>query len=231
MYGQATPPAYRIETPRLVLRCWDPRDAPLLKEAIDASLEHLLPWMPWARDEPQSVELKMELLRQFRGRFDLDRDWSYGVFTCDESAVVGGAGLHPVSSGTPATRRHERGVREVGYWVASRFAGQGFATEAASALVRVGFELEHLERIDLHCELENVRSAAVARKLGFHEDGVLRERIARGDGSLAAKQVFSLLASEYGESPASRTRCEAYDAMGRKSLELPVERRRGSAFR
>lgn len=231
MYGAAHPPAYRIHTPRMVLRCWDPKDAPLLKEAIDASLEHLLPWMPWAREEPQSVEAKMELLRKFRGRFDLDRDWVYGLFTRDERAVVGGAGLHPSASGTPATRRNEASVREIGYWVASAFSGQGFATEAASALVRVGFELERVERIEIHCELDNVRSAAVARKLGFREDGVLRNRLRRSDGELAPKQIFSLLAEEYEDSPCSRARCEAFDALGRANLDLPGERRRGSAFR
>ncbi|HEV8114047.1 MAG TPA: hypothetical protein VGR31_14845 [Planctomycetota bacterium] len=31
-------PAYRIETDRLVLRCFDPNDAVLLKSAVDASL-------------------------------------------------------------------------------------------------------------------------------------------------------------------------------------------------
>ena len=35
------------------MRCWEPRDAPLLKEAVDSSLDHLRPWMPWAHDEPQ----------------------------------------------------------------------------------------------------------------------------------------------------------------------------------
>jgi hypothetical protein len=39
-------PAYRIHTHRLVLRCWQPTDAPLLKAAIDVNLEHLRPWMP-----------------------------------------------------------------------------------------------------------------------------------------------------------------------------------------
>ena len=43
-----TPP-YRIVTERLVLRCWEPRDAAALKEAVDASLDHLRPWMPWAQ--------------------------------------------------------------------------------------------------------------------------------------------------------------------------------------
>ena len=45
-------PAYRIHTQRLVLRCWQPTDAPLLKAAIDANLEHLRPWLPWAQYEP-----------------------------------------------------------------------------------------------------------------------------------------------------------------------------------
>jgi RimJ/RimL family protein N-acetyltransferase len=48
--------AYRIETPRFVLRRWEPDDAPLLKHAVDSSIEHLLPWMPWARYEPQSLD-------------------------------------------------------------------------------------------------------------------------------------------------------------------------------
>lgn len=44
--GAGSAPAYRIVTPRLVIRCWNPPDAPLLKAAIDASLDHLRAWMP-----------------------------------------------------------------------------------------------------------------------------------------------------------------------------------------
>jgi hypothetical protein len=47
---QATSPAYRIVTARTTIRCWSPSDAPRLKEAIDANVEHLRPWMPWAED-------------------------------------------------------------------------------------------------------------------------------------------------------------------------------------
>ena len=44
---------YRIEVEDgPVVRCWDPRDAPLLKDAVDSSLEHLRQWMLWANDEP-----------------------------------------------------------------------------------------------------------------------------------------------------------------------------------
>jgi RimJ/RimL family protein N-acetyltransferase len=64
------PAPYRIETERLVVRCYDPEDAALLKEAVDSSIEHLRPWMPWARLEPQTLDEKVELLRGFRSRFD-----------------------------------------------------------------------------------------------------------------------------------------------------------------
>ena len=56
-------PAYRIQTPRLVIRCWDPKDAPLLKQAVDDNIDHLLPWMSWARQEPEPLQAKVERLR------------------------------------------------------------------------------------------------------------------------------------------------------------------------
>ncbi|MEO0877546.1 MAG: N-acetyltransferase, partial [Bacteroidota bacterium] len=56
--------AYRIETERLVIRCYQPKDAELLKRSIDESLEHLLPWMTWAKNEPESIEAKRERIRK-----------------------------------------------------------------------------------------------------------------------------------------------------------------------
>ena len=67
-------PAYRIETKRLVIRCWNPADAPLLIEAVQQSLDHLLPWMPWAKYEPVGLEQRIEWLRGCRARFDSGED-------------------------------------------------------------------------------------------------------------------------------------------------------------
>ena len=95
------PPPYAIRTERLTIRCWDPRDAPRLKDALDTSLDHLRPWMPWAADEPKPVEEKAELLRAFRGRFDLGEDFVYGIFARDEREVIGGSGLHTLYARRP----------------------------------------------------------------------------------------------------------------------------------
>ena len=65
---ETTKAAYRIVTERLVIRCWEPADAVLAKEAIDSSLEHLRPWMPWAHAEPTTLEQKVQLLRLVPGQ-------------------------------------------------------------------------------------------------------------------------------------------------------------------
>ena len=99
-----TGPAYRIATPRLVLRCWDPADSPLLSAAIVQSLEHLRPWMPWAHEEPKAPGDRVKLLRRFRANFDSDIDFVYGIFDAGERGVIGGTGVHTHRRGREGDR-------------------------------------------------------------------------------------------------------------------------------
>jgi RimJ/RimL family protein N-acetyltransferase len=206
--GVATPP-YRIETERLVIRCYEPRDAPLLKEAVDANIEHLGPWMPWIRLEPQTVEQKVELLRSFRGRFDLGQDYVYGVFDSSDSRLVGGTGLHT---------RVGDGAFEIGYWVHVDSIGQGLATEIAAVLTRVGLELAKAERIDIKVEPANERSLAIPRKLGYLEEGLLRRRLPPPDESdpMRGYVSFTMVAEELAASPCRAYDYTAYDAAGNR---------------
>jgi RimJ/RimL family protein N-acetyltransferase len=201
-----TPP-YRIVSERLVLRCWEPRDAPLLKDAVDSSIEHLLPWMPWAVHEPQSLQEKVDLLRQFRGNFDLGKDFVYGIFAADESEAVGGTGLH--------TRIGDQAY-EIGYWIRASRAGAGVATEATAALTRVAFELTDVERLEIRCDPANERSRAIPRKLGYTEEATLRRRLNYPEPRDVV--VYSLFREDFGSSPAAGTAVEAYDAAGVRVL-------------
>jgi RimJ/RimL family protein N-acetyltransferase len=178
-----------------------------LKEAVDSSLEHLRPWMPWAHEEPQPLESKVELLRGFRGRFDLGQDFVYGIFFADESEAVGGTGLH--------TRRGE-GIFEIGYWIRSGRAGEGLCTEATAALTRVGFEVCEIGRIEIRVDPANEPSLAIPRKLGFVEEGTLRGTFHGPDGSPRQNDsvVFALLRGEF----ARDVELEAFDAAGERVL-------------
>ncbi|MCW2965656.1 MAG: acetyltransferase [Actinomycetia bacterium] len=201
-----TTPPYRIETERLVIRCYEPEDAPLLKAAVDSSIEHLLPWMPWARFEPQSVDDKVELCRMFRGQFDLDQNYVYGIFSADETEQLGGSGFH---------KRGNEGSLEIGYWVAASAIGRGIATEVTAVQTRAGFELAGLDRVDIQVDPANERSLAIPRKLGFTEDGRLRRRLdGQGDGARRDSVVFSMLREELEGSPCLPYAYTAYDAVG-----------------
>ena len=60
------PPPGPIRTAHLVIRCWEPGDAPMLKDAVDSSLPELRLWMPWALTEPSPLESVRERIAKFR---------------------------------------------------------------------------------------------------------------------------------------------------------------------
>src|SRR5215472_5789235 len=109
-------------------------------------------------------------------------------------------------------------LREIGYWIHKDHINQGLATEATAALTKVAFGIEHVTRIEIHCDPNNLRSAAVPRKLGFCHEATLRQRTRTPDGRPRDTMIWTLLADEYPTSPAAAAEIEAFDAVGRKLL-------------
>ncbi len=202
-------PAYRVHTERLALRCWTPADALLIQTAIAENLDHLRAWLPWALYEPEELADKIARLRRYRGDFDLDRDYVYGIFNRDETQVLGSIGLHT---------RLGRGVREIGYWVHKDYTNQGLATEVSAALTQVAMVIDHVQRVEIHCDPCNMASAAVPRKLGFTHEATLRYRTVSPAGELRDTMVWTLLAAEYPGSPSAKQTIEAYDACGQRLI-------------
>lgn len=201
-------PAYRIETKRLVVRCYNPSDAQLLAESVTESLAHLRPWMPWAHHEPEPFEEKVKRLKRFRGMFDLGHDFVYGIFNAEETRLLGGTGLHT----RPGA--HEL---EIGYWIHKDFTNQGLVTESTSALVKVAFEGLHVHRLEIHCDPHNLASAAIPRKLGFTHEGTLRAKTRFLDG-WSDSMIWGLLDSEYPATPSAQAEIRAFDADGQQVL-------------
>jgi RimJ/RimL family protein N-acetyltransferase len=202
-------PAYCIITPRLLLRCWNPSDAEMLNQSVAESQEHLKPWMPWARGELPSLQERLGWLRRCRGEFDLSKDFVYAIFNPEETRVLGGTGLHT---------RLGSGAREIGYWIHKDFINQGFATEASAALTKAAFEIEQVNRVEIHCDPKNVRSAAVPRKLGYTFEAVLKQRIELEPGTWRDSMIWTLTADQYPSSPSASVQIEAFDAAGRQII-------------
>ena len=207
-YPEFSNPAYRIETKRLVIRCYNPSDAPLLAESVTESLGHLRPWMPWVYSEPEAIEVKIQRLKRFRGMFDLGQDFIYGIFNPPNTKLLGGTGLH--------TRLGDSEL-EIGYWIHKDYINQGLVTESTAALVKVAFELLHIHRIEIHCDPGNFASAAIPRKLGFAHEGTLRAKTRFLD-RWSDSMIWGLLETEYPDSPSAKAELQAFDANGQQVL-------------
>jgi RimJ/RimL family protein N-acetyltransferase len=70
---------------------------------------------------------------------------------------------------------HKRAA--LGFWIRSSRTGRGYATDAARAVMRLGFEDLALARIELEIAVDNAASRRVAEKLGCKLEGVLRQRL------------------------------------------------------
>jgi RimJ/RimL family protein N-acetyltransferase len=148
-----------IATPRLLLRCWDPADAPALRVAIDGSLTELREWLVWALAEPTPVEELAIRLETFAARFrSSEGDWGFGLFERGSGTVLGSVGLH---------RREALDALEIGDWIRSDAMRRGFATEAVRALTGIALGQAGVARVEIRCDPRNARSIAVARRAGF----------------------------------------------------------------
>lgn len=178
---------YKIITPRTLIRCYQAGDGALVKQAVDDSLSELLPFMTWAKFEPETIAAKEARILEFREKFLNGEDYTLGVFSHNETEVIASTGLHA---------RHEGKVLEIGYWVNTKYAGQGLCTEVVNALTKVGFEVEGLDKLVIRCELGNLASQRVAQKCGYRFIE-LREAQFPNEKAPRIMQVYELTRDEY----------------------------------
>jgi len=95
---------------------------------------------------------------------------SFPCFARDDGRQVGTAIIRPL----PDVRGQLTQDIEIGWHLARREWGQGYATEMGRELLRYGFAELGLERLHALVEPPNLASLAVARRLGMREQGVTR---------------------------------------------------------
>jgi len=207
--GDAGPPKSRRSPPRfalcldreeeLYLAVFEREDAPELADLVATNQAHLGPWMPWAGGERPASQLAFIEGRALAGLAGAD---GFECAIVRDGEMIGAAGVHDVDV------RSRRG--SIGYWIGEDAQGRGYVTKAVRAIVDRCFSVgviagEPFERLDVLAEVDNLRSRAVAERLGFTFEGVLRRN--RHTGTRYADfAVYSLLRGEYME---SGTRTEA----------------------
>jgi ribosomal-protein-serine acetyltransferase len=166
------------------LRPLEEADADELHALIERNRAGLARWMAWAQ-EP-TPEQTLEFVRRAIARESEGSSLDRAIVA--EQGILGMAGLAKID--------RENRSAEIGYWLDEANRGRGIMTAAVAALVEDAFERLRLNRLEIHCDIENARSRAVAERLHFRYEGTLRQSYRITDELYSDDAVYSMLASD-----------------------------------
>ena len=151
---------------------------------IAANRSHLLPWLPWAKEA--TLASTREYYRSSGQRMAVDNGFDALIFV--EGQPAGTIGFHYVNW-------HD-GVTSIGYWLAAQYQGRGIMTRCCGRMIDYALDYWQLHRVEIRCAVDNHRSRAIPRRLGFTEEGRLRQAMKLTTGH-ADVVVHGLLAQEW----------------------------------
>jgi RimJ/RimL family protein N-acetyltransferase len=157
-------PLLPLQTERLILRDFEEDDwAAVHVYATDPEVVRFMPWGPNEEATTKSYIASVLAGRRASPR----RSFELAVTRRADGRLIGGCGFH-------ASDLHNR-EGWIGYVFRRDSWGQGYATEAARALLALGFDQFQLHRIFATCDPRNHGSAHVLEKIGMQREGHLRE--------------------------------------------------------
>ena len=171
-----------FQTERLTIRSPRPGDGLAFNAAVLDSLDACRPWMPWAQKVP-TVDESEELMRSTHAKFQLRENLMLLVFLRETGTLVASSGLHSVNWETPRF--------EIGYWVRTPFAGNGYVTEAVVGITEFARTSLNARRVEIRASEKNVRSWRIPEKLGFLYEGTLHNWMRIPSGEVHDLRVYA----------------------------------------
>lgn len=171
-----------LKTERLVLRKIVPTDIDDVYEyGSDPNVSKYLLWHPHTDKNYTRFYLNFLSVRYRKGEF---YDWGVEI----DGKMIGTCGFTAFDV--------DNNSAEIGYVLNSKFWGKGIGFEAASAVIKFGFEVLKLNRIEVHYLIGNTASEALSKKLGMSFEGIHRGAI-KCKGEFRDVCVAAILRDEY----------------------------------
>jgi [ribosomal protein S5]-alanine N-acetyltransferase len=172
-----------LETERLKLRAFTLEDADVFERLV-APREVTDGTLSFPHPVPEGWGLE-RINRMLESRASGEHiEFAIRLLETDE--LIGGIGLS-------ITARHKRS--SLGYWLGVEHWGKGYATEAARAVLRYGFEVLNLHRIEAGHYPRNPASGRVLTKIGMQREGVLRAHLLKGD-TFEDDVIYAILSTD-----------------------------------
>ncbi len=169
----------------IMLRFIRPDEAEELYKLVDENRAYLRKWLDWVDDQRSPEASRANILKRI-AQAEHGETLDLGIY--HGGKLIGSMGFNKIVAKSKRA--------EIGYWLAEEHEGKGIMTDCARAMLAYGFEELHLHRIEIHCGITNEKSAAIPERLGFRQDGVLRDASFLYDHFESSK-VFSQLEHEW----------------------------------
>ncbi|MFD1387725.1 GNAT family N-acetyltransferase [Oceanobacillus sp. FSL W7-1293] len=174
----------QFETERLIIRAPKPEDWKSIYTAMQASINELKPWLPFARQEQTEQDVQKttkEAYLNFLSREDL----RFHAFDKETGEFMISSGLHRINWDV---RKFE-----IGYWIDTKHSGKGYVTELVKGLTSFAFRELDANRVEIRCDPKNSKSKTVAERSGFELEGILKNDVIEGNGELRDTCIFAVI--------------------------------------
>ncbi len=171
----------------LELRLRTGADAEAIFKVVDQNRAYLREWLPWL-DATKTADDTRTYIKDSVKKFEAKESIDLGIWY--EGRWVGSIGFHYWDK---ANRKDT-----IGYWLAEDAQGMGIITDSVRALMKYGFEGMKLNRIEILCATENIKSQAIPKRLGFTSEGVTRDCSWHYD-HFVDSITYSMLVREWNE--------------------------------
>ena len=176
-----------IVTPRLTLCQPDVSGAKKYFDAVTESMNEIKLWLPWARYYPTISQVE-EYIRECGVNWVTKTNNNFGlplwIIEKESGEFIGNITMWNINWDIPKF--------EFGYWCRTSKTKNGYITEAVNALTQYCFTELGVRRIEIRCEINNIRAQVIPKSLGFDLDGILRNStIAVSNGELTDTIIFS----------------------------------------
>ncbi len=175
-----------ITTPRIALRKFKISDAPEFQAMLARNKDYMLPWIPWADKEPQSIKKKKEKIREWNGQFLLDQTYSYGVFIKEK--LIGFCNMFD---------RRGKDILEIGYFIDQQESGKGYGTECTYALTKLGFKHIAIDKLVLYISPKNIASHQIPKKLNYKIESIKKVFAKEDNGKRQEEMIWAMYIEEF----------------------------------
>lgn len=129
------------------------------------SLEYLRPWEPDVSTAGLNRSAYRARLARLKRLVQQDRAYPFYVFR--EATLIGACNITHIERGTAQSAR-------LGYWIAEKYTGRGFARAAVKASTQFCFEGLNLHRVEAAVQVDNAASIKVLKAVGYKFEGTAR---------------------------------------------------------